>query len=71
MGEIVNLNQARKARDKADRKRQAGINRVAHGRTKAEKSLARIETERAERTLDGSRRETGEPEVPGPPQRSP
>ncbi len=62
MGEVVNLNKARKARDKADRKRQAEVNRAAFGRTGAEKAVMRLERERADRALDGSKRETGEPE---------
>ena len=57
MGDIVNLNQARKAREKADQKRQAEINRQAHGRTKAEKTTSRIENERVQRTLDGAKRD--------------
>lgn len=62
MGEVVNLNKARKARDKADRKRQAEVNRAAFGRTGAEKAVTRLERERADRALDGSKRETEEPE---------
>lgn len=57
MGDIVNLNQARKARDKVARKRKAEINRRAHGRTKAEKTASQIEIERAQRALDGARRD--------------
>lgn len=57
MAEIINLNQARKARGKADAKDRAAQNRVAHGRTRAEKAAARIEAERAARLLDGAKRE--------------
>lgn len=57
MAEIINLNQARKARDKAEAKDRAARNRVAHGRTRAEKAAARIEAERAARLLDGAKRE--------------
>ncbi|HYZ34232.1 MAG TPA: DUF4169 family protein, partial [Crenalkalicoccus sp.] len=35
MGELVNLNRARKARDRAAAARQAAANRVKHGRTGA------------------------------------
>lgn len=62
MGEVVNLNKARKARDKADRKRQAEVNRSAFGRTAVEKAVTRLERERADKALDGSKRETEEPE---------
>ncbi|SPU44028.1 DUF4169 family protein [Brevundimonas diminuta] len=37
MGEIVNLNKARKARDKAAAKRTAEANRLTFGRTRAER----------------------------------
>ncbi|MCV0413551.1 MAG: DUF4169 family protein [Brevundimonas sp.] len=57
MGEIVNLNRARKARDKAEDKARAAANRAAHGRTAAEKKTARTERERAERHIDGHKRE--------------
>ncbi len=53
MGEIVNLNRARKAQDKA----RAAANRIAYGRTGVEKESARIERERAERHIDGHKRE--------------
>lgn len=57
MGEIVNLNRARKARDKAQDKARAAANRIAYGRTGVEKESARIERERAERHIDGHKRE--------------
>ena len=57
MAEIINLNRARKARDKAEAKDRAAQNRVTHGRTRAEKAAARIEAERAARLLDGAKRE--------------
>jgi len=57
VAEIINLNQARKARDKADAKDRAAQNRVAHGRTKAEKTAAKINADRAKRLLDGAKRE--------------
>jgi len=58
MGEIVNLNRARKMRAKADDKAQASANRVAHGRTKAEKSLTVLERQRAAKLLDGQKLDT-------------
>jgi hypothetical protein len=60
MAEIVNLNRFRKAKTRADEKRQAAENRVAFGRTKAEKVADKAERERAARALDGVKRdETG------------
>lgn len=57
MGDVVNLNKARKARDKVKAGEQARENRARFGRDKAEKSKAKLEAERAERTLDGAKRE--------------
>lgn len=55
MGEIVNLNRARKDRAKAEDRSRASANRVAHGRTKAEKQAAAKENERVARLLDGQK----------------
>lgn len=57
MAELINLNKARKARARAAREAEAAENRVRHGRTKAEKTAARLEAERTARRLDDSRRE--------------
>jgi hypothetical protein len=56
MGEIVNLNKARKARDKAEAKRTAETNRLTFGRTKAERETTRAERERDAARLDGHKR---------------
>ncbi len=53
MGEIVNLNKARKARDKAAAKRTAEANRLTFGRTRAERDAARTGRDRDARRLDG------------------
>lgn len=57
MGELVNLNRARKDRDRAAKKAQAATNRAVHGRTKAERTTADRERERASTLLEGHRRE--------------
>lgn len=57
MAEIVNLNRARKDRAKAEDKARAAVNRVAHGRTRAEKEIARLERQRADRHVDDHMRE--------------
>lgn len=57
MGDVVNLNRARKARARADAKTTAAANRAAHGRPRAERAAADKERERAARLLDGSRLE--------------
>ncbi|MFN4092033.1 MAG: DUF4169 family protein [Brevundimonas sp.] len=57
MGDVVNLNRARKQRAKVDGKATAAANRAAHGRTRAEREAAEKERDRAARLLDGSRLE--------------
>ena len=57
MGEVVNLNKARKARAKAGAKATAAENRAAHGRSRADRSLIETERARADRLLDGAKRE--------------
>lgn len=57
MGEIVNLNRARKARDKVQAKRTAEINRTTFGRNRAEREAADREREKAKTALDGHRRD--------------
>ncbi|MBT4768897.1 MAG: DUF4169 family protein [Rhodospirillaceae bacterium] len=45
MGAIVNLNQFRKNRAKAEKKAAAAANRVKHGRNKAEREKNKLETD--------------------------
>jgi len=58
MGEIVNLRMARKAKARVEREREAGVNHVLHGRSKAQRTLhaARISLDASR--LEGHRRET-------------
>ena len=61
MGELVNLRRARKQRRREQDDATAAANRLAHGVGKAAKREVREERERAERALEGHRREpTGE-----------
>jgi hypothetical protein len=55
MGEIVNLNKARKARAKEARAVAAEENRVRHGRTKLERLDRAADARKAEQLLDGKR----------------
>lgn len=55
MGDVVNLNRARKAKARADARTVAEANRAKFGRTKEEKTGDRIERERAARLLDGAK----------------
>ena len=57
MGEIINLNRARKTHAKAEAKALAAANRLAHGRSKAEKTLSALERQRAQKQLDGQKLE--------------
>jgi len=49
MAEIVNLKQARKAKARADRAKEAEANRLKFGRPRAEIERKRLEEARAER----------------------
>ena len=60
MGEIVNLNKARKVRDKAAAKRTAEANRLTFGRTKAERETTQKERDRDTARLDGHKRDKPE-----------
>lgn len=55
MAEIVNLNRWRKTKAKQEETRQADANRVAFGRTKAEKDQTRKQTEQQSKDLDGKK----------------
>lgn len=56
--EIVNLRKARKARDRAAKKKQAEENRVRFGRPKAERVQTRTDEALIRRRLDAHRRDT-------------
>lgn len=57
MGEVVNLRQARKAKARKDAAVQADAQRALHGRTRAERQAQESDSQRAERLLDGAKRE--------------
>ena len=57
MAEILSLNRARKAKAKAMKTAQAEANRAKFGRSKAQKDLEKIESERRAALLDGAKRE--------------
>ncbi|WP_036294024.1 DUF4169 family protein [Methylosinus sp. PW1] len=58
MGEIVNLRRARKVRDKRAKEAEADANRIAHGRTKAERELGEATARLEKEKLDAHRIET-------------
>jgi hypothetical protein len=52
MGTIVNLRMVRKRAKRRQAEQEAGQNRLAHGRSKAEKARERSDLRKAERNLD-------------------
>lgn len=61
MAEIINLRQARKNKARADKEARAAENRIAFGRTKAEKSLTQAERDMAARRIDVHKRDDETP----------
>lgn len=57
MGEIVNLNKARKAHARQEAEAKAAANRSKHGRTKAAKASDTQAVARAKALLDGAKKE--------------
>ena len=55
---VVNLNTARKERDRAADKAKADANAVKHGRTKAQRLLETSQADQARKTLDQAKFET-------------
>lgn len=53
MAELVNLRRARKARDRAEAEKTAEANRRKFGRSKAERTRAEVEADRAAREHAG------------------
>lgn len=60
MGEIVNLRRARKQAERKSSEHTAAANRLAYGRSKAERALDLAKGERATHELDQHRVETGD-----------
>ncbi|MDF8355073.1 DUF4169 family protein [Ensifer adhaerens] len=54
-GDVVNLRQFRKRRERTEKDKQAEQNRISFGRTKAEKSLTKALNVKAETRLDQGR----------------
>jgi len=57
MGDVVNLNQARKARLRKDKAAATKVNRARFGRTAAEKAQEKARAEQLQRGLDQAIRE--------------
>lgn len=54
-GDVVNLRQVRKQKARSEKERLAEQNRIAFGRTKAEKALTRALNEKAEKAHEQGR----------------
>lgn len=57
MTNTINLKRVRKQKRRAADEAAAAANRLSNGRSKAEKKLTRMETERAARAFDGHKRD--------------
>lgn len=57
MAEIINLRNVRKQKARAEKETQASENRVLFGRTKAEKLKDAAEKAKAEKHIDGHKRD--------------
>jgi hypothetical protein len=57
MAEIVNLRQARKQKARSDKEAKAAENRLAFGRTKAERTLSEARTGLDARRLEAHKRD--------------
>lgn len=60
MGELINFRNRRKAAVRREAAQKAQENRLAFGRSKAERIRDRLRAEKARRELDGSRLEPGD-----------
>lgn len=55
MGDVVNFNKARKARDRGEAKERAAENRAKFGQPKAAREKQKKETARVAKDLDGKK----------------
>jgi hypothetical protein len=60
MADIVNLRTARKQAKRRQAEQSAAANRLAHGRSKSERTLTQSKSDKARRSLDQHRIETGD-----------
>ena len=65
MADIVNLNRARKLRERKAAGEKAVANRAAHGRTKAERARDAAAEAKRDALLDGARLDGQDPGDPG------
>ncbi len=60
MGDVVNLKQFRKAKERAEKQKNAEQNRAKHGRSKADKKKKTAEEEKQDALLSGHQLERGD-----------
>ena len=60
MGNVVNLRTARKQAKRLKAEQKAAANRLAHGRTKADRTATQSRNDKAQLSLDLHRVETGD-----------
>ena len=60
MGDVVNLRTARKRAKRLKAEQKAATNRLTHGRTKADRTATQSRNDKAQRSLDLHRVETGD-----------
>jgi len=60
MGDLVNLRTERKRAERRQAAQAAARNRLVHGRPKAERALEQARSEKARRSLDQHRMQTGD-----------
>lgn len=60
MGDVVNLRTARKQAKRRQADKEATSNKLAHGRSKAERTLDQSRSDKARQGLDQHRIETGD-----------
>ena len=60
MGDVINLNQVRKARAKAEAEKTADNNRVVHGTPKAMKKKSRTEKKKSDKAHEDKRLDSGD-----------
>ena len=58
MAEIISLSKVRKAKARAEKESTADANRLAFGRTKAEKQQAKAEKTLSDKKIDAHKRDT-------------
>lgn len=61
MGDVINLRQFRKNKERAEKQKAAEQNRISFGRTKPEKNLTQARNEKAEKQLDQGKIDKPEP----------